>query len=66
MSESAEIAESSARVEVCETLAKQLDAMSELFELLDIDGWARHFARDAELLRMRAREFEALEHAEGT
>jgi hypothetical protein len=43
-----------ARVLACREWAAQLDAAGALFDRLDIEGWARHFRRDAELLRIRA------------
>lgn len=42
------------RVAAARGLAKQLDAAADLVAQLDFDGWARHFRRDAELLRLRA------------
>jgi hypothetical protein len=45
--------------EICRELATQLERAAELVELLELDGWSRHFRRDAELLRLRA------DHLEG-
>jgi len=42
------------RAQGCRELAAQLDQVVELLERLDLRGWARHFAHDAELLRVRA------------
>jgi hypothetical protein len=42
------------RAQVCRDLAVQLDAVAELVQRVQLDGWAAHFGRDAQLLRLRA------------
>jgi len=56
------------RALVCQELAAQLERAAELLDQVELQGgWARHFRRDAELLRMRAqREAEAEAEAEAT
>jgi len=53
------LAEGPARAEACRQLAEQLEAAAGVCELLHLDGWTRHFLRDAELLRLRADREEA-------
>jgi len=49
----------SMRADVCRSLADQLESVADLANQLGLDGWARHFRRDAELLLLRAQREEA-------
>jgi hypothetical protein len=53
MSESL-LAELGVRVAACRELASQFEAAAALLDQLELEGWARHIRRDAEILRIRA------------